>query len=59
MSKVKLRMGDRVRIPNDEHVHIVIGIDDYPGLALLQRSSPNAKIFWLSVDSCEVVRCSQ
>jgi hypothetical protein len=47
----KIKIGDRVRIPNDNQTYEVIGIDVEQGFVLLRRS-PKVKSFWLSVSNC-------
>jgi hypothetical protein len=61
MSKVKLRMGDRVKIPNDDREYEVMGVDSAQsdGFALLRLRGSRDKSFWQAIANCEVVRCSQ
>lgn len=54
MAKIKLKLGDKVRIPSDDRVYEVMGLDSdqCDGFALLRLRGPGQKNFWQAIALC-------
>lgn len=61
MARIKLRIGDRVQIPNDSRVYEVMGLDtdQASGYALLKLRYSTDKSFWQAIANCEVIQCNR